>query len=556
MMAVPFGYGAEELAPLAQADRDFQKALEIWGDGKSPAAEQLLNQALAIRLAQLGANDPKVAEVIERLGALSFNRKQYGDAEAKFRKALDIDIKALGEENINTAFLMGDLGAALREEYRYEEAQTIVERSLALRRKLLPPNDLSIAGSLNNLGRISLGERRYPDARRSFEESLRIYASSLPPDHPRIREGKALLQSVDNAEAGAGEFLKMAKVLGVAALTFLSLAVLIVCNLWSEHRHISNSSNRPLLVKAVSFASIVGLFGSAGVLGALAADWFIVTVMSSIVGDSDTLPNLGKIGFLVGIWISAIALQLLSNIGRRSIGLSTYPIVYFHWSAVEPRLPRGDGGNHSYNWPMKGIGEAMNTSQSFSIDAEFRQNEKAIWKGKPATGIMLRGSDALFIPFSLLWGGFAIFWETTAISIAAKTTPNDQSAAAAVLIFPLFGIPFVLVGLYLIFGRFVIDAKRREKTEYAITNQRVIIKSGFFSRKVKSLNLASMPEISFTEKSNGTGTITFGESNSPYGFMMRGFSWPGMPYAPTFEMIDNVRSVFELIQKAQRNELR
>jgi tetratricopeptide (TPR) repeat protein len=167
------GY-SQESGTLVEADQNFKRALEIWNDGKSPEAEALLNRALSIRQEQLGPGDPKVAEVIERLGALSFNRGKYTEAEALFRKALDIDVRALGERSAVVAYLMGDVGAALREQGRYSEAQAIVERSLMLRRELLPANDLAIAGGLNNLGRIYLGQRRYSDARQAFQESLRI----------------------------------------------------------------------------------------------------------------------------------------------------------------------------------------------------------------------------------------------------------------------------------------------------------------------------------------------------------------------------------------------
>jgi tetratricopeptide (TPR) repeat protein len=146
-----FGQGS---GTLAEADQAFRGVLGIWGEGSSPEAEALLNRALSIRQEQLGPDDPKVAEVIERLGALSFNRGKYADAEALFRKAFDIDVRALGEKNVVVAYVMGDIGAALREQGRYAEAQTIVERSVTLRRELLAPNDLSLAGGLNNLGRI------------------------------------------------------------------------------------------------------------------------------------------------------------------------------------------------------------------------------------------------------------------------------------------------------------------------------------------------------------------------------------------------------------------
>ena len=112
------------------------------------------------------------------------------------------------------------------------------------------------------------------------------------------------------------------------------------------------------------------------------------------------------------------------------------------------------------------------------IQSEIDSDEKLIWFGKPNQGIVFRGSDIFMIPFSLLWGGFAIFWEISALSI-----PMDKAGAIGI-IFPLFGIPFVLVGLYMIFGRFIYDAKNRSKTFYGITDQRVIIVSGLFRKGV------------------------------------------------------------------------
>ena len=204
---------SQESNTLAEADQNFKRALEIWNDGKSPEAEALLNRALSIRKEQLGPGDPKVAEVIERLGALSFNRGKYVEAEAQFRQALDIDIRALGEKSAVVAYVMGDVGAALREQGRYSEAQAIVERSVALRRELLQSNDLAIAGGLNNLGRIYLGQRRYSDARQAFEESLRISASTLPRDHPRVLQNQTLLKRADSAEQAADHFVKVFDVL-------------------------------------------------------------------------------------------------------------------------------------------------------------------------------------------------------------------------------------------------------------------------------------------------------------------------------------------------------
>jgi hypothetical protein len=188
----------------------------------------------------------------------------------------------------------------------------------------------------------------------------------------------------------------------------------------------------------------------------------------------------------------------------------------------------------------------------YTIERELRAGEKILWKGEPAKGIRLQSSDVFNIPFSLFWGGFAFFWMFGA---TAATSKNHGDPIATV--FPLFGLPFVAMGIYLIIGRFFVDAKIRANTEYAVTNERAIIASGLFSRKVKSLNLKSIPDVSVSEKSDGSGTITFAESSSPFGSWMGGRnSFPGMPnnQIPSFQMIPDVRRVSDIIQKSQRGD--
>ena len=124
----------------------------------------------------------------------------------------------------------------------------------------------------------------------------------------------------------------------------------------------------------------------------------------------------------------------------------------------------------------------------------------------------------------------------------------------APILVALFLIPFVLVGSFIIFGRFLFDAKMRAKTFYGLTDYQIIIKSGLFSTKIKSLNIRSLSDIEYDEKSDGSGTITVGPKNP---MMMFGNGMKVFPWAngtPSLEMIQNVRKVYNQIIEIQRRK--
>jgi len=183
------------------------------------------------------------------------------------------------------------------------------------------------------------------------------------------------------------------------------------------------------------------------------------------------------------------------------------------------------------------------TEAEREIAKELEADERLMWSGAPREGVVLRRGDIVLIPFSVLWGGFAIFWEATVLRSGAP------------LFFALWGIPFVLVGLYLIFGRFFVDAKSRARTAYGVTDRRIVVVAGLRSRSVRSLPLSAVPEIVLDEMADGSGTITFGPSH-PMTRWAGGAGWPGARRSVgiSFDMIPRAREVYGRIRDAQGEE--
>jgi len=186
----------------------------------------------------------------------------------------------------------------------------------------------------------------------------------------------------------------------------------------------------------------------------------------------------------------------------------------------------------------------MWNEQKQLLQSQLAPNEQLLWFGQPRSGMVLRANDIFVIPFSLVWGGSAFF-------ILGSVLTSDGP-----ILFKLFTLPFVIVAVYLLFGRFILDAKRRSATYYGITNERIIIVSTRFGRQIRSLDLRALDVISLNEKSDGSGTITFGLSSRRY-YGYDGTRPPGLEQhtIPEFEMIQNAKSVYEMVRNAQGKQL-
>jgi hypothetical protein len=84
-----------------------------------------------------------------------------------------------------------------------------------------------------------------------------------------------------------------------------------------------------------------------------------------------------------------------------------------------------------------------------------------------------------------------------------------------------------------------------------MTDRRVLILSGLFSRRITSIALQNLGDVALSERSDRSGTITFvrhGGSMDPAWWQG---AWPGHGQAPAFDLVDDVRRPYDVIQEAQ-----
>ena len=152
------------------------------------------------------------------------------------------------------------------------------------------------------------------------------------------------------------------------------------------------------------------------------------------------------------------------------------------------------------------------------IDPEARQilasdverGERLLWAGRPAQGLRLRAADAFMIPFSIMWGGFAIVWEAGALGFGALVG-NQVHGAGWFL--ALWGVPFVAIGLYLMVGRFFWDSYERARTAYGVTESGILIQR---RARLTRLDLATLPAIQLSGTGE-RGSLTFGVQGAALG---------------------------------------
>lgn len=169
--------------------------------------------------------------------------------------------------------------------------------------------------------------------------------------------------------------------------------------------------------------------------------------------------------------------------------------------------------------------------------------ESIQWTGQPNPSIVFHRDDWVAIPFSLLWGGFAIFWFLTASGLLHL--PSSKPNHGFQIFGLIWGTPFVLMGQYFIWGRFVHERWKKKRTYYALTNRRALIVTyNFRHRTSSSAWFENLPMIDKRVRSDGIGSISFGGPVTARDWST-GKNRPPRP--PTFDDLDHADAVYQTI---------
>jgi hypothetical protein len=187
---------------------------------------------------------------------------------------------------------------------------------------------------------------------------------------------------------------------------------------------------------------------------------------------------------------------------------------------------------------------AIDPRAAQKIQSELMPGESIYWAGMPNPRVVFHSDDWAVIPFSLVWTGFFIFWEADALGIWRDKSQHDGTH----VFMALWGIPFLVMGNYIVWGRFLHDAWLKRRTYYGVTNRRLLILQEGWKRKTSTMFLQEIPQIE--REGDSTGTLWFGTKYPvivPKGQKSRDMSRFSLGDVPVFADILDADSVCRLI---------
>lgn len=147
------------------------------------------------------------------------------------------------------------------------------------------------------------------------------------------------------------------------------------------------------------------------------------------------------------------------------------------------------------------------------INAELQPGERLLWAGQPTPALYARSSRPIMV-FGLFFTGFSLFWIAAAGGMMwFADGPGSRDRGFQVFnCFPLFGIPFFLVGMGMVTSP-IWMRRAAKRTVYGVTDRRCIVVKGKPTGgvEVRSFGPGDLTDMSRNEYANGGGDLVFQE---------------------------------------------
>lgn len=169
-----------------------------------------------------------------------------------------------------------------------------------------------------------------------------------------------------------------------------------------------------------------------------------------------------------------------------------------------------------------------------ALSRELHDGERVLWRGTP-TG-RVNATSFLIYAFAVPWTAFSLFWTAMASTVVVSPQSDGLGAFLVSLGAPLFGLPFVLVGLAMLGSPFL-PKWERDKVLFAITSQRLLKLRLWRSLDVTSCPADRIGQVLRRERRDGSGSVSIA--------VKVGKDSDGDPSVERF-IIDEVANIFEV----------
>ncbi len=153
--------------------------------GRFAEGEEPARQALALRTAQLGEDNPGLALDLHGLASILGSIGREEEATALYERAIALAERAYGEVHREVAVNLNNLAGLARKAGRLDEAEAHYRRALAIKLQLFGDGHPDVALAQYNLARTLQKRGTREEARRLLERAQAIAHATLDPSHPR-----------------------------------------------------------------------------------------------------------------------------------------------------------------------------------------------------------------------------------------------------------------------------------------------------------------------------------------------------------------------------------